>query len=261
MKSNHSQAVASKECVTNRDAMKTWILSLDWDRVVQFQAKSDAVTTKQYQFTNNHSKQTVRRIAGVNTSASYNRFSQSHFPTLKTITIARQQVDATEFQNRLQGTFRREIKKHLHSGIKMISIVEQYSNIRAHGAVYMSAVGMNTMSDDVIIRAAEKAHVVIGEVAGAHLISRKSDNATWYDKKLNYLMKTLGNKYLEETNQLANSQDVWDMSDALYHQFLKEQGTTVQTQRTQKHITQVTRKYADVSKDVSRFGVWRNTNN
>ena len=257
MKSNHSQAVASKECVTNRDAMKTWILSLDWDRVVQFQAKSDAVTTTQYQFTNNHCKQTVRRIAGVNTSASYNRFSQSHFPTLNTITIARQQVDATEFQKRLQGTFRRELKKHLHSGIKMISIVEQYSNIRAHGAVYMSAVGMNTVSDDVIIRAAEKANVVIGEVAGAHLISRKSDNATWYDKKLNYLMKTLGNKYLEETNQLANSQDVWDMSDALYHQFLKQQGMDVIHHRTPKSVTHFKPKYANISKDVLRFGGWK----
>jgi hypothetical protein len=107
----------------------------------------------------------------------------------------------------------------------------------------------------------EKANVVIGEVAGAHLISRKSDNATWYDKKLNYLMKTLGNKYLEETNQLANSQDVWDMSNALYNKFLIEQGLDVIHHNPQTHTTPRTRKYANASKDVSRFGTWRNTNN
>ncbi|MCX5768257.1 MAG: hypothetical protein NTZ43_13645 [Gemmatimonadetes bacterium] len=249
------EAPSNKECITNRDALKTWISKQHWDIVVQFQPKSDAVTTIQYQFANQLRAKSVRRIAGVNTSASYKRYSHSNPPKSKTVTIARQQVDAVEYQQRLQGTFRRELKKHLKCGIKMLSIVEQYADKRAHGAVYMSAVGMNNMSDDVIIQAAKKANLVIGRnIHGAYFISTKSANEEHYCNKIKYLMKTLGNKHLEDSGQLDNSQDSWEMSEALYSQFAKERGLDIIHHRTPKSVTHFKPKYADISKDVMRFG-------
>ena len=262
--------MSTKECVTNRDALKQWIRKQEWDMVIQFQPMSDAVTTIQRQFTANFRAKSVRRVQGVSDTNSYNKYLHNNFPVATIGTIARQQVDATETLNRLLGTFKRELKKHLHSGISMIAIIEQYADKKAHAGVYMSAVGMNDISHSVILDAAEKAKVVVGhdKVLGC-LISKKSscvcsDNKEChYHNKIDYLMKTLGDRHLEETNQLNNSQDVWDMSDALLNKFLKEQGTDVIHHNPQKHITPRTRtrKYANVANDVSRFGPWRNTNN
>ena len=260
--------MSTKECVTDRKALKQWIQKREWDMVIQLQPISDAVTTIQHQFTNNFRAKSVRRVQGVSDTNSYNKYLNHNFPKPKTITIARQQVDATETLNRLLGTFKRELKKHLHSGIEMISIVEQYADKKAHAGVYMSAVGMMDIPDSVILDAAKKAKVVVGhdKVLGC-LISKKSscvcsDNRNChYHNRIDYLMKSLGNKYLEETHQLNNSQDVWDMSNALWNKFLKEQGMDVIHHNPQKHMTPRTRQFANASKDVSLFGVYLNTNN
>lgn len=246
------EAPSNKECVTNRDALKTWIINQDWDIVVQFQPKSDAVTTIQYQFANNYRTKSVRRVQGVGDTSSYNRYLNHNFPTPTTKTIARQQVDAVEYQQRLQGTFRRELKKHLQCGIKMISIVEQYADKRAHGAVYMSGKGMSDIHESVIIQAAKKANLVIGQnIHGAYFILKTVDNEEHYRSKTKYLMKTLSNKYLEDSGQLDNSQDSWEMSEALYSQFAKEQGLDVIHHRTPKSVKHLKPKYANISK---RFG-------
>ena len=256
-----------KQCITNRNALKDWIQKEQWDMVIQFQPMSDAVKTMQlHEFTNNFRATSVRRVQGVGDTGSYNKYLHNNFPVATTRTIARQQVDATEIQKRVLGTFWRELKKSLRSGIKMMSIVEQYADKKAHSAVFMSGVGMNTIPDSQILDAAKKARLVVGQDINGHLIFGHGDNQRHvdgyhYKNKTHYLMKTLFDWYLEETHQLANSQDVWGMSNALYNKFLIEQGMNVIHTNPQKHMTPPTRKYANVSKDVSRFGPWRNTNN
>ena len=235
----HREAV--KE--TNRDAIKDWIKSNAVDVVIQFQSRSDAITQTRMVFT-----------------PSFQSRNSNNFPKPIIVPIGSHPVDAIETERRLLEHFLPFIRHKLHCSPHMLYVVEDYGSKKPHATIFLGNLHMKHVTNALFLNAARAAHLTIGEYQDQHFIRYCAQYRHHFARTISYSMKSLhGNAFLEDTQQMLNSSDVWGMSPALLNRFRKQAGLAplnVQRDAARQHSTPRVR-YANISHDLVRYGAWK----
>ena len=246
--------VTNREAVkeTNRDAIKDWIKSNAVDVVIQFQSRSDAITRKHMVFTPSFPSRTARRGSGASIRNNYAK------PII--VPIGSHPVDAIETERRLLEHFLPFIRHKLHCSPHMLYIVEDYGSKKPHATIFLGNLHMKHVTNALFLNAARAAHLTIGEYQDMPFIKYCAQYRHHFARTISYSMKSLhGDAFLENTQQMLNSSDVWGMSPALLNRFRKQAGLAplnVQRDAARQHSTPRVR-YANISHDLVRYGGWK----
>ena len=236
--------VTNREAVkeTNRDAIKDWIQSNAVDVVIQFQSRSDAITQTRMEFK----------------PAFQSR--NNNYPRPIIVRTGSHPVDAIETERRLLEHFLPFIRHKLHCSPHMLYVVEDYGAKNAHATIFLGNLHMKHVTNALFLNAARAAHLTIGEYQDIPFIKYCAQYRHHFARTISYSMKSLhGDAFLENTQQMLNSSDVWGMSPALLNRFRKQAGLAplnVQRDAARQHSAPRVR-YANISRDLVRYGAWK----
>lgn len=234
--------VGSQFPVTNREAVKDWIKSNAVDVVIQFQSRSDAITQTRMEF-----KPAFRS-------------RNNNYPRPIIVPMGSHPVDAIETERRLLEHFLPFLRHKLHCSPHMAYIVEDYGSKKPHATIFLGNLHMKHVTNALFLNAARFAHLTIGEYQDQHFIRYCAQYRHHFARTISYSLKSLhGDAFLEHTEQMLNSSDVWGMSPALLNRFRKQAGLAplnVQRDAARQHSTPRVR-YVDISHDMVRYGGWK----
>ena len=119
---------------------------------------------------------------------------------------------------------------------------------------------MKHVTNALFLNAARAAHLTIGEYQDMPFIKYCAAYRHHFTRTISYSLKSLhGDAFLEHTQQMLNSSDVWGMSPALLNRFRKQAGLAplnIQRDAARQHSTPRVR-YANISHDLVRYGGWK----
>jgi len=236
--------VGSQFPVTNREAVKDWIKSNAVDVVIQFQSRSDAITQTRMEFK----------------PAFPSR--NNNYPRPIIVPMGSHPVDAIETERRLLEHFLPFLRHKLHCSPHMAYIVEDYGSKKPHATIFLGNLHMKHVTNALFLNAARAAHLTIGEYQDMPFIRYCAQYKHHFARTISYSLKSLhGNAFLEDTEQMLNSSDVWGMSPALLNRFRKQAGLAplnVQRDAARQHSTRPQGiRYANISHDLVRYGGWK----
>ena len=236
--------VTNREAVkeTNREAVKDWIKSNAVDVVIQFQSRSDAITRKHMVFTPSFPSR------------------NNNYPRPIIVRTGSHPVDAIETERRLLEHFLPFIRHKLHCSPHMLYIVEDYGSKKPHATIFLGNLHMKHVTNALFLNAARAAHLTIGEYQDMPFIKYCAQYRHHFARTTSYSLKSLGgDAFLEHTEQMLNSSDVWGMSPALLNRFRKQAGLAplnIQRDAARQHSAPRVR-YANISHDLVRYGGWK----
>ena len=234
--------VGSQFPVTNREAVKDWIKSNAVDVVIQFQSRSDAITQTRMEF-----KPAFRS-------------RNNNYPRPIIVPMGSHPVDAIETERRLLEHFLPFIRHKLHCSPHMLYVVEDYGSKKPHATIFLGNLHMKHVTNALFLNAARAAHLTIGEYQDTPFIRYCARYRHHLAGTISYSLKSLGgDAFLEHTEQMLSSSDVWGMSPALLNRFRKQAGLAplnVQRDAARQHSTPRVR-YVDISHDLVRYGGWK----
>ena len=142
----------------------------------------------------------------------------------------------------------------------MLYVVEDYGSKKPHATIFLGNLHMKHVTNALFLNAARAAHLTIGEYQGMPFIKYCAQYRHHFARTMSYSLKSLGgDAFLENTQQMLNSSDVWGMSPALLNRFRKQAGLAplnVQRDAARQHSTPRVR-YVDISRDLVRYGGWK----